>query len=84
MKFRLYSGPKETVIFNVLSSSPYKRVMKNNIDLETSFNSNKDSVKKTLNEAERAFFPFASVVSDDKEFRKKVCTIVFYHNFLVT
>ena len=47
--------------------------MENNIDLETSFNSNKDSVKKTLNEAERAFFQFASVVSDDKEFRKKVC-----------
>ena len=72
MKFRLYSGPKETVIFNVLSSSPYKKVMEKNIDLETSFNSNKESVEKTIHEAKRAFFQFASVVSDDEDFRKKV------------
>ena len=53
---RLYTGPKDEWAFNVLSGQAYKKVMKNNVDLELSFNNWDVSIEKTLQEPKRAFF----------------------------
>ena len=53
---RLYTGPKDEYIFNVLSSPAYKKVMENNVDLELSFNDYDISKEKTLKEPKRAYF----------------------------
>ena len=53
---RLYTGPKDHNIFNVLSGPAYKNVMENNVDLELSFNDWEVSKEKTLKERKRAYF----------------------------
>ena len=53
---RLYTGPKDEYTFSVLSSPAYKEVMKNNVDLELSFNNWDVSKEKTLTEPKRAYF----------------------------
>ena len=35
---RLYSGPKDSAYFTILSSSAYEKIMKYNVDQELSFN----------------------------------------------
>ena len=52
---RLYTGPKDTHVFNVLSSPVYKKVMENNVNLEFSFNDWDVSKEKTLKEPKRAY-----------------------------
>ena len=63
---RLYTGPKDDYVFNVLSSPAYKKVMENNIDLENSFNDYDISIEKTLKEAKKALFShsYSSANSD--------------------
>ena len=54
---RLYTGPKDSSRFNILSSTQaYEKVMKNNVDLELSFNSWDTSIQKTLNTSKSAIF----------------------------
>ena len=53
---RLYTGPKDSYVFQVLSSPAYKKVMENNVDLELSFNNWSISRDKTLKEPKRAYF----------------------------
>ena len=53
---RLYTGPKDSYRFQVLSSPAYKKVMENNVDLELSFNDWDMSKEKTLIEPKRAYF----------------------------
>ena len=53
---RLYTGPKDFYVFNVLSGPAYKKVMENNVDLELSFNDWDVSKEKTLKEPKRAYF----------------------------
>ena len=53
---RLYTGPKDQYVFNVLSGPAYKKVMENNVDLEISFNDWDVSKEKTLKEPKRAYF----------------------------
>ena len=53
---RLYTGPKDSYIFNVLSSPAFKKLMENNVDLELSFNDWDVSKEKTLKEPKRAYF----------------------------
>ena len=54
---RLYTGPKDWAIYNTLSSTQaYEKVMKNNVDLELSFNSWDISIEKTLNTSKGALF----------------------------
>ena len=58
---RLYTGPKDSSRFNILSSTQaYEKVMKNNVDLELSFNSWDTSIQKTLNTSKRAIFADSS------------------------
>ena len=52
----MYTGPKDHSTFEILSSTPYKSVMANNVDLDLSFNSRDESIEKTLEEPKRAFF----------------------------
>ena len=53
---RLYTGPKDSYVFEVLSSPAYKKVMENNVDLELSFNNWRISREKTLKEPKKAYF----------------------------
>ena len=53
---RLYTGLKDSWVFNVLSSPAYKKVMENNVKLDLSFNDWDISVEKTLTEPQSAFF----------------------------
>ena len=55
---RLFTGPKDSSIFDILSTTPYKSVMENNVDLDLSFNSDDMGIEKTLEEPKRAYFNF--------------------------
>ena len=55
--YRLYSSPKDWSFYNTLTSTQaYEKVLKNNVDLELSFNSWDISIQKTLNTSKSAFF----------------------------
>ena len=60
--YRLFTGPKDSSIFDILSTTPYKSVMANNVDLDLSFDSEDKSIEKTLQESKRAFFSFEANV----------------------
>ena len=60
--YRLFTGPKDSSIFDILSTTPYKSVMANNVDLDLSFDSEDKSIEKTLQEPKRAFFSFEANV----------------------
>ena len=67
---RLYTGPKDSGIYNTLSSTQaYEKVMENNVDLGLSFNSWDISIEKTLNTskcalfADSAFFDWGQAIS---------------------
>ena len=53
---RLYTGPKDSYVSQVLSSPAYKKVMGKNVHLEQSFNDWSRSREKTLKEPKRALF----------------------------
>ena len=55
---RLFTGAKDTSIFTHLSSETYKKIMRNNIDLETSFNPTEVSIQKVLREPKTALIQF--------------------------
>ena len=53
----MYTGPKDADVFNILlSSQPYEKVMKNNVDLELSFNPWDISILNILNTSKSAIF----------------------------
>ena len=54
---RLYSGPRDWSYFNTLTSTQaYEEVLKNNVDMELSFNSWDISIQKVLNTSKSAIF----------------------------
>ena len=53
---RLYTGPKDSYRFQILSSPAYKNVMEKNVNLKFSFNEKIISIEKTLKEPKRAYF----------------------------
>ena len=53
---RLYTGPKDSYVSQVLSSPAYKKVMEKNVHLEHSFNGWSRSREKTLKEPKKALF----------------------------
>ena len=54
---RLYSGPRDWSYFNTLTSTQaYEDVLKNNVDMELSFNSWDISIQKALNTSKSAIF----------------------------
>lgn len=66
--YRLYSSPKDWSFYNTLTSTQaYEKVLKNNVDLELSFNSWDISIQNTLDKpksaifADSAFFDFGKV-----------------------
>ena len=63
---RLYTGPKDSSIFNHLVTEPYKNIMKNNINMEDSFNSIEISIQKVLNEPNTALFWYLEDVVSEK------------------
>ena len=67
---RLYTGPKDSYIFNVLSSPAFKKLMENNVDLELSFNDWDVSKEKTLDESKRAYF------SHSQSSAKSYCQVI--------
>ena len=55
--YRLYTGPKGWDFYITLSSTQaYEKIMKNNVELESSFNSWKITISKTLNTTKSAVF----------------------------
>ena len=55
--YRLYSSPKDWSFYNTLTSTQaYEKVLKNNVDLELSFNSWDISIQKTLNTSKSALY----------------------------
>ena len=62
---RLYTGPKDTSVFNHLATEPYKNIMKNNIKMEDSFNPTEISIQKVLNESNTALFQFEENVPEN-------------------
>ena len=53
----MYTGPKDEAAYSTLSSTQeYEKIMKNNVDLELSFNSWDITIQKTLNISKSAFF----------------------------
>ena len=71
---RLYTGPKDTYIYQVLSSPAYKKVMEKNVNLELSFNDWSTSLQKTLKEPKRAYF--AGFAGFDKEEQAKYNQVI--------
>ena len=57
--------PKDTAIFNYLETEPYKTKMKNNINMEDSFNSIEVSIQRVLNEPNTALFAFEGNVPEN-------------------
>ena len=53
---RLYTGPKDNYVYQILSSPAYKKVMEKNVNLELSFNDKSTSMEKTLKEPKKAYF----------------------------
>ena len=54
---RLYTSPKGWAYYSILSSTQtYEKIMKNNVDLETSFNSWDITIKKALTSSKSAIF----------------------------
>ena len=53
---RLYTGPKDSYYYEVLSSPAYKKVLEKNVHLELSFNDRSISKEKTLKEPKKAYF----------------------------
>ena len=70
--YRIYTGPKDSALYGVLTSGPYKIVMENNIDFETSFNNWEKNMKITLSEPNAAYFDTKSYVLNHKKFKCKV------------
>ena len=71
---RLYSSPKSWAFYNtLLSTQAYEKVMKNNVDLELSFNSWDISIEKALNTSKSAlfvdseFFDWGQLYSNDSK-----------------
>ena len=62
---RLYTGPKDTSVFNHLATEPYKNIMKNNIRIEDAFNPTEISIQKVLNESNTALFQFEGNVPEN-------------------
>ena len=58
----MLTGQKDSSIFDILSSKPYKSVMANNVDLDLSFDYDEESILKTLAQPKRAFFSFEANV----------------------
>ena len=55
--YSLFTGPKDGAYFDILSSKQaYEKIMKNNVDLELSFNSWNISIEKTLITSKSAVF----------------------------
>ena len=50
----MYTGPKDTSYFNILSTPAYKKVMENNINMDVSFNEWDVSLEKTLTQPKSA------------------------------
>ena len=61
--YRLYTGRKDSVYSDILSSKAYEGIMRNNVDPELSFNSWKISIEKTLKKSK-------SAILSDSEFLK--------------
>ena len=60
-------------MYDILTSLPYQKVMKNNINLDQSFNSFETSIAKTLNSSSNtAFFYLKSAVSENEMNMAKV------------
>lgn len=60
-------------MYDILTSLPYQKVMKNNINLDESFNSFETSIAKTLNSSSNtAFFYLKSAVSENEMNMAKV------------
>ena len=60
-------------MYDILTSLPYEKVMKNNIDLDKSFNSFETSITKTLNSSSNtAFFYLKSAVTENETNMAKV------------
>ena len=64
----MYTSPKDWGCYNILSTTQaYEKIMKNNVDLELSFNSWDISIQNTLDKpksaifADSAFFDFGKV-----------------------
>ena len=73
----MYTSPKDWAYYNVLlSTQAYEKVVKNNVDLESSFNSWDISIQKTLNTSKSAIFAdsrfFDWVSKDEKDLPCKV------------
>ena len=70
----MYTSPKDWTYYNTLSSTQaYEEVMKNNLDLELSFNSWDISIEKALNTSkgalfvDSAFFDWGQIYSNDSK-----------------
>ena len=70
--YRIYTGPKDSALYGVLTSGPYKIVMENNIDFKKSFNNWEKNMKITLSEPKAAYFDTKSYVLNHKNFKCKV------------
>ena len=67
----MYTGPKDHAFFDILSSvHAYEQVMKNNVDLELSFNSWDISIQKTLNTSKSALFADSGFLDWGQAFSK--------------
>ena len=51
---RLYTGPKDSYYYEVLSSPAYKKVIEKNVHLELSFNDWSIGMEKTLKEPKKS------------------------------
>ena len=78
--FRLYAGDRSELSGKtLLTSAIYRDVIKNNVDLDTSFNRIDISVEKTLNEPNTALFYDHHYVQGTSKHKCKVKFLLLYH-----
>ena len=78
---RLFTSPRDWSYYDILSSTQaYEKLMKNNVDLELSFNTWDISIQKALNTSKGAIFADASFLywgqSYSKDARELSCLVI--------
>ena len=73
----MYTAPKDHSSYDTLTSiQAYERVMKNNVDLDSSFNSWDISIQNTLNKPKSAIYADSAFLDWGKGFGEKIHCLV--------
>ena len=64
--FRVYTGPKDWAISKILNTKPYEEILKNNIDIDSSYNPLNISIHNVLTQPKTALIALDNNVGHTK------------------